>query len=101
MRDGRARSSGEYRRHEFLAPRGRSPTDAIGPPQVLVPSTLALADVYLAIGEARRECLAPTQNTMLGVAYVADDPIHRSTMDERATDGKRPVLVTVDLPPRG
>jgi hypothetical protein len=78
-----------------------SPTDAIGSSEVLVPATLALADVYLAIGEARSQRLIPTQDPVLGVAYVADNPIHRATVDERATDVKRLVLVTVDLPHRG
>jgi hypothetical protein len=79
----------------------RGPTDAIGSPQVLVPATLALANVYLAIGETRSQRLTPTHHSVLGVAHVADNPIHRATVNERATDVKRLVLVTVDLPQRG
>jgi hypothetical protein len=79
----------------------RGPTYAIGSPQVLVPATLAFADIYLATGETRREHLTPSQDSVLSVAHFAGNAIHRATVNERATDVKSLVLVTVDLPQRG
>ena len=49
VRHSRARSSGKYRCHELLAPRGGSSANAIGSAQVLYPASLPLANINLSV----------------------------------------------------
>jgi hypothetical protein len=98
--DRRSLSTRENGRHEVLSPVRRRPTDPVDAAEILGPPPMLLANIDLPIGQSGLVDLPSAEHSMLAVTHLTDVAIHRLKMEQDRSEGKTPLLVTVDPPYR-